>query len=270
VSDAGRGTPIRVEPRVRTRQQLAEAPARLVATLLSVATAGLLDAGRFRRGREYASSGAVTSLVVTPRNLLGTVMGSRREPYEVQIQTDLVPPPARGVANVQALSAITPDADEIQALCTCPDAVESVCKHAAAVLLAFAEETGDRPELLVTWRCGDVPAPDRATIGSRRWGTPESSVDRFAARARAARANGGSTAPPSPFATPAWLEYVEFAAEMPDADALVDALLTPAPDAPQGAGRVAPLGSERIGSFDLAGMVRSAQQAMCAASHDIV
>jgi hypothetical protein len=269
VSDDGATTTIRLQPRVRNRTELAAAPAKLVATLLSVATAGLLESGRFRRGREYASSGAVVQLVVSPRMLRGTVMGSRREPYEVEIHTDLVPPPPGGATNVAALTAITPDADEMHALCTCPDAAESVCKHAAAVLLAFAEEAGDRPALLVTWRCGDLPAQERATIGSRRWGSPPAStVERFAARGRADNPpDRRSRAPRSPFQTPAWLEFVAFAGELPDPDALAATVAEHASeDGPPGMR----LGAERIGSFDLSAMVRSAQQAMRAASHDIV
>ncbi|MCU1501516.1 MAG: hypothetical protein JWM12_870 [Ilumatobacteraceae bacterium] len=292
MSDAGSAAPVRIVPRVRTRQQLADAPAKLVATLLSVATAGLLDAGRFRRGREYASSGSVTELVVGSRTLRGTVQGSRREPYEVEVHTSLVRSPAGGVASVQALMSITPDADDLHVVCTCPDADDSVCKHAAAVLLAFGEEASDRPELLLTWRCGDVAAPERATIGSRRWGAPPErsvaggSVNRgpSGGRGPAGRGAGG---PPSPFATPAWLEFVDFPAPLPaitdvpvgalgpggeaDADAEGDGSGVAAPARPAPA-RSAPvsLGSERLGSFDLSAMVRSAQQAMRAASSDVI
>ena len=255
-----RSEPIRIDPRPRTRQQLAEAPAKLVATLLSVATAGLLDAGRFRRGREYASSGAVVRLVVAPRTVRGSVLGSRREPYAVEIHTELVTPPAGDTSNPAALMSITPDADELHAMCTCPDAADSVCKHAAAVLLAFAEEAADRPELLVVWRCGDVRPGERATIGSRRWTSP-SELDERRAASGSRHAERRPAAPPSPFATPEWLEFVAFADELPGADVLTDAGGPPAP---------LPLGAERIGGFDLSTMVRSAQQAMRAASHDIV
>jgi hypothetical protein len=274
MSDAGGPTPIRIEPRVRSRQQLAEAPAKLVATLLSVATAGLLDAGRFRRGREYASSGAVTRLVVSPRTLHGSVLGSRREPYEVEIHTDLVAPPAGGAMNPAALMSITPDADELHAMCSCPDAADSVCKHAAAVMLAFAEEAADRPALLIAWRCGDTPATQRATIGSRRWGIIDDIAERRAGAARRdARRPGRPVPPPSPFATRAWLEFVAFADELPDTDVLAAAVVEarspgdagdPLPAEPL------PLGSERVGGVDLSALVHSAQQAMRAAGHDIV
>ncbi len=44
------------------------------------------------------------------------------------------------------------------ATCSCPDADEGTCKHAAAALLAFADEVSLRPELLVAWRCAPSPA----------------------------------------------------------------------------------------------------------------
>jgi hypothetical protein len=282
VSDAIPPVPIRVVPQSRTRAQLAEAPAKLVSTLLSVTTAGLLDAGRFRRGREYASSGAVTELVVSPGTLHGTVMGSRREPYAVEVHTDIVAAPASGTASVQGLTAITPDADDLHAMCTCPDGMETTCKHAAAVLLAFAEEAGDRPELLVAWRCGAGAPVARATIGSRLRETPSApSSDRASVTGIAGRVGvgvghqagrvGGRAAgvAPSPFATPAWLDFVDFPTALPAVDEPLDP--STADDGP--ADRTSPatgLVSERLGLFDLAAMVRSAQQAMRAASNDII
>ncbi len=284
MSDADTPGPIRVVPQARTRAQLREAPAKLVATLLSVTTAGLMDAGRFRRGREYASSGAVTELVISVGTLRGTVSGSRREPYVVEVHTDIVAAPPGGTANVQALTAITPDADDLRAMCTCPDGAETTCKHAAAVLLAFAEEAGDRPELLVAWRCGAAAPSAKATIGSRRWeassvrpgglagvaGRIGVGVDAGRTGAGPGRTGGRQVAggPPSPFATPAWLEFVGFPAELPAVDAPSDRT---GDDMSAGrAGALGGLGSERLGLFDLAAMVRSAQQAMRAAGSDIV
>ena len=242
---------LRVVPRRRTRQQLSEAPAKLATTLISVATAGMLDAGRFRRGREYATSGAVTELVVRPGSVRGTVQGGRREPYVVDVHTEPGPAPAGGRVSAQQLAALAPAADELAARCTCPDADDGiVCKHAAAVLISLAEEIGDRPELLVVWRHGDAPSRARATIGSRLG-------------SGAARTPAPSTPAPSPFASPAWQEF--FAAPGPIPTGRPDGLGPERSEADRhgtdhvGADR---LGAERLGQLDLGELVRGARAAL--------
>lgn len=240
---------LRVVPRRRSRQELAAAPAKLATTLISVATAGMLDAGRFRRGREYATSGAVTELVVQPGSVRGTVQGSRRQPYVVDVHTEPGVSPGggrntEGRVSAQQLAALAPAADELAARCTCPDADDGVCKHAAAVLLALAEEVGDRPELLVVWRHGDAPSRERAIIGSRR-GPP------------AAPTRQRVTSAPSPFASPEWQEFFAAPGPLPSGE--------PSPvDAPTGAsdGEADRLGSEHLGQLDLADLVRSARAAL--------
>ena len=129
--------------------------------MLSVATAGMLDAVRFRRGREYASTGAVRSLDVDPGVLRGEVQGSRRTPYDVTVRTAMVPPPPPNRAPT-SMPTLAPSTSDLRASCTCPDADEGACKHIVAVLLSFADEVSLRPELLVTWRCAEGAAPPRA------------------------------------------------------------------------------------------------------------
>jgi hypothetical protein len=221
-----------VVPRYRGRAELDTAPAKLVSTLLSVAAAGLVDGGRFRRGRQYMLDGSVTALTVDQGELIGEVQGSRSDAYRVRIGTRLVPAPVlTGVAlsDRQALAAIAPDTDELDADCTCPDG-GSPCKHVAAVLLAFAAEAGDDPGLMLAWRCGDVAPRSRAAIGSRL------------------RRDSPRTAPvPSPFATPEWRVYFG----SPEALSPHHLDLEPLR-----------IGYERLGPFDVSEAVRSAHAAM--------
>lgn len=228
-----------VLPRPRSRDDLAGAPGKLLGTMISVTVAGLLDPVRFRRGREYANDGAVTSISVESGSLQATVQGSRREPYEVHVRTATVPPLPAG-ANPSALPTLAPGPGDVRTSCSCPDAADGTCKHAAAALLAFADEVSLRPELLVTWRCGTGQPVARAAVGSRR-----------PAPGRAA----APAAPPSPFETAEWTAFVT----APAAIDLDDVLATVRAAPP------ATVGSERLGAVDLSGMVRSALAAMRAA-----
>lgn len=232
---------IRIEPRPRTRRQLDEAPGKIVTTLLSVAAAGLVEPGRFRRGREYQLEGAVSELAVDPGVVRAIVQGSRRTPYEVLISTTFVPPVGDGTPlDRHRLAALTPDADDLHLTCTCPDG-DAPCKHAAAALLAFAAEAGDRPELLSNWRCGEPKGRARAVVGSRAGGPA------------AARHLPAAAAAASPFASPAWQEF--FGAGLPDPG-------EPIPFEPFG------IGAEHLGPFDVSAMIRSAQHAMTLAGRD--
>jgi len=220
-----------IVPRSRSRSELEAAPAKLVATLLSVAAAGLVDGGRFRRGREYATQGNVVDLRVEPGSLHGTVQGSRADPYVVEIETATVLRPP--ITDGRGVAAVVPDVDELGSVCSCPEGGD--CKHVVAVLLAFAAEAGDRPDLLLEWRCGDQPP--RASIGSRA--------------GRRAEQAWRDRPPPttSPFETPAWQAFFGLGLDDP-----------PLPDR-----RVldsAELGTELLGPFDVTAMVRSMHAAM--------
>ena len=234
---------ITLVPRPRSKDALVGAPGKLLGTMLSVTTAGLLDPGRFRRGREYAAAGAVTSMVVDAGSLRATVQGSRRAPYDVEVRTATVPALPAG-ANPATMPTLAPGPGDLRATCSCPDADTTTCKHAAAVLLAFADEVGLRPELLTAWRCAEgAAAPTRATIGSRRPppGTPRSAV---------------APAPASPFDTDEWAAFVAAPAGPPDLDAVLAAVRAAPPS---------PVGTERVGTVDVSAMVRSALAAMRAA-----
>jgi hypothetical protein len=144
------------------------AAGKLATTLLSVAIAGMAEPSRFRRGRAYFTERAVTRLDVSPGVVRGTVAGSRHDPYLTEVRTSLTvrPPDLAGAPQREHVVRLAPDADDLEALCSCPDE-ESPCKHVVATVLCFAAELGDRPELLAEWRCTPAPAADRAVVGSR-------------------------------------------------------------------------------------------------------
>jgi uncharacterized Zn finger protein len=64
------------------------------------------------------------------------------------------------------MMALVPDRDEISFVCTCPD-WDDPCKHAVAVMIAFADFVGDEPSALVRWRGKTQDPAARAAIGSR-------------------------------------------------------------------------------------------------------
>jgi hypothetical protein len=141
---------------------------RLATTLLSVAVAGMAEPNRFRKGRAYVAERAVTRIDVDPGRLTGTVVGTRVDPYRVIV--DVVSTTraagAVGAPDRPEVMRLTPEPDDIVVACTCPDDADP-CKHAVAVLLAFANELGPRPELLAEWRCGTVGEAPRAVVGGR-------------------------------------------------------------------------------------------------------
>ncbi len=141
---------------------------RLATTLLSVAVAGMAEPNRFRKGRAYVAERAVTRIDVDPGRLTGTVVGTRVDPYRVVVDVvsttraaEAIGAPARS-----EVMRLTPEPDDLVVQCTCPDDADP-CKHSVAVLLAFANELGSRPELLVEWRCGTIEPAPRAVVGAR-------------------------------------------------------------------------------------------------------
>jgi SWIM zinc finger len=140
---------------------------KLAATLLSVAVAGMAEPGRFRRGKTYLVDNAVLRVEVQPGLLRAEVIGSRSEPYHVQVHVPVVelPDGLPGRLERQHATVLVPDSDEIDTECTCPDDDEP-CKHAVAALLVLAQELPARPQLLVEWRAGAVGAT-RPAAGAR-------------------------------------------------------------------------------------------------------
>ncbi|MGD9997738.1 MAG: SWIM zinc finger family protein [Ilumatobacteraceae bacterium] len=159
---------ITIIPRAPDAHGAGSTAGKLATTLLSVAVAGMAEPSRFRRGRSYFTDRAVTRLDVAPGIVRGTVAGSRHEPYVTEVRTALTarPPGLSGAPQREHVVRLAPDADDLDATCSCPDE-GTPCKHVVATLLCFAAELGDRPELLAEWRCPPGPAADRAVVGSR-------------------------------------------------------------------------------------------------------
>jgi hypothetical protein len=142
----------------RPRRSLGNQPGRLVATMLRALAAELSDPGRSARAKAYARDGAVIEIDIRPGVVSGLVLGSRRDPYEVFLSAD--PAPAEEIAaadpaKLATLTMLIPGRDELAVSCSCPDAGGApglLCKHAIAVLLVLADESGIEPELLIRWR----------------------------------------------------------------------------------------------------------------------
>jgi hypothetical protein len=188
---------------------------RLAASLLSVTVAGLADPQRFRRGKGYLVDNAVSRLEVSEGVLLATVMGGRPEPYHVTITVETVArPDDLGQTPERAhVARLIPRNEELLCSCTCPD-WDDPCKHGVAALLALAAELGSRPELLITWRCGDVDDRARTKVGSR------ARADRHLRLVR-------PPPPPSPYETPEWHEFAGDDLEIPHCQVPTESLTLP-------------------------------------------
>ena len=136
----------------------------LVPTMLNTLVVRMTDPNRLSRGRTYARQGAVDDLEVHDGVITGSVQGSRARPYEVTVRVK----PAEAF---ESLRALVPEPPDVSFLCSCPD-WDDPCKHAVAVMMAFAELVADDPDLLRVWRgkpaSGSGP---RAVIGSRTGST---------------------------------------------------------------------------------------------------
>lgn len=189
---------------------------RLAASLLSVTVAGMADPQRFRRGKGYLADNAVSRLELSEGVLLATVVGGRPEPYHVTITVEMVarPDDLGQVLERSHVARLIPRGEELLCSCTCPD-WDDPCKHAVAALLALAAELGPRPELLATWRCGDLDDRDRPKVGSR-------------ARADRHLRLVPPAPPPSPFETPEWREFAGDDVDIPRCTVPSEALSLPA------------------------------------------
>ena len=148
---------------------------------------------RFGRGRQYATAGQVTELVLDGPHVEATVVGSREDPYSLSLDFTA----ATGAAQERISAAIAAEPmllgrlltddlpTEIEALfraedlplfpqaapvgtdpsgrlvydvkmhCSCPDWARP-CKHLVAVLLLLGEEIAQRPSALLSLRGVDI------------------------------------------------------------------------------------------------------------------
>ncbi|HMH37814.1 MAG TPA: SWIM zinc finger family protein [Streptosporangiaceae bacterium] len=134
--------------------------------------------GRLSRGRNYARSGQVLTLDISPGYVTARVQGSRAKPYQVRIQVlQLTTPQWRRVEQALAGQALfrarllagemPPEIEEVFAECgtplfpgsaadldmhcSCPD-WEVPCKHLAAVCYVLAETFDADPFAMLAWR----------------------------------------------------------------------------------------------------------------------
>ena len=118
-----------ITPQVRQRND-SDPVGKLAGTLLSVTVAGMADTQRFRRGKGYVTNGSVTRLEIRKGTLIGSVIGSRAEPYTATISVDIMPRPPgmTGAPERDHVKSLIPHAGEMVSTCTCPD-WEDPCKH---------------------------------------------------------------------------------------------------------------------------------------------
>lgn len=141
------------------------------------------DEGRLSRGRALYRKGAVSDLAVVDGSVIASVRGSQGDDYETTISTTPAPPGVRrefvdGSAAGRSLDELIEDGIDIcpreidlAFACDCPDWDEP-CKHAAAVVLAFADRVDlDEAELL-RWR-GLDPAAAHGPAASTPGAAPE-------------------------------------------------------------------------------------------------
>ena len=132
---------------------------------------------RLARGRGYARSGAVQELEIRPGEVYASVQGSRRRPYSVTIEIDVLQAEQWGrvekqlAGRVDLLSALLagqmpehiedafhdtgltlfPTRREFVADCTCPD-MANPCKNIAATCYVLADRLDENPFALLAWR----------------------------------------------------------------------------------------------------------------------
>lgn len=126
----------------------------LASAMLSAAVAERADPARFGRGRTYARDGSVIALTAEPGLLTGRVVGSRPAPYQVTVAVPGLGKRAAELldeAGQRGINELVPAPRELRVSCSCPDDA-SMCKHAVAVVLAFAQRVGLEPGLLAQWR----------------------------------------------------------------------------------------------------------------------
>ena len=156
-----------------------------------------LDPNRLPRGRDYARSGAVGELALSPGEARAEVRGRKRSPYLTRVRvrrfTDdewdrvldvicaqlgraaalldgEVPPEVAGDLAAAGLSLL-PGAGEVGPRCSCPDDADP-CKHAAAVCYLVADALDEDPFVALLLR-GRTRGEMLAGLRARRRGAPD-------------------------------------------------------------------------------------------------
>ena len=160
---------------------------------------------RLARGRGYARSGAVQELEIRPGEVYASVQGSRRRPYSVTIEIDVLQPEQWSrvekqlAGRVDLLSALLagqmpehiedafhdtgltlfPTRREFVADCTCPD-MANPCKHIAATCYVLADRLDEDPFALLAWRGrrkADLLSRIETLRDAQAWAQVEASPD---------------------------------------------------------------------------------------------
>jgi len=144
---------------------------------------------RLARGRSYIRSGAVLDLQIERGNVTALVQGSRRTPYNVQVQIeslsdrqlgDIEKLCDQGIRDLEQLLAgrfpkelkelftaegrgLFPTPQEIGFSCSCPDWA-SMCKHVTAVLYGIGARFDEDPTLFFALRNIDFQRLLKKTI----------------------------------------------------------------------------------------------------------
>jgi uncharacterized Zn finger protein len=156
-----------------------------------------LDPNRLPRGRDYARSGAVGELVVSPGEARAEVRGRKRSPYLTRVRVrrfsdeewdrvlDVicaqlgraaalldgeVPPEVAGDLAAAGLSLL-PGPGEVGPRCSCPDDADP-CKHAAAVCYLVADALDEDPFVALLLR-GRTRGEVLAGLRTRRRGAAD-------------------------------------------------------------------------------------------------
>jgi uncharacterized Zn finger protein len=138
----------------------------------------LVDAGRLRRGRTYARKGQVLSIEETRSGIEAKVQGSRKRPYNVTINIDVLsnaqwekvidvlaeqaiftaqllagemPAEIEEAFKAAGVSLFPQKGAELMTSCSCPDWANP-CKHVAAVHYILGEQFDEDPFLLFRLR----------------------------------------------------------------------------------------------------------------------
>jgi uncharacterized Zn finger protein len=173
----------------------------------------LVDPGRLQRGRHYARTGQVLSLVETQYGVEGQVQGSRPTPYDVTIQVtpltdeqwdrviDALSEQALFTAQLLAgempssiedafqaagVSLFPSSAGDLFSECSCPDWANP-CKHVAATHYILGDRFDDDPFLLFRMR-GRSQEQILQALRARRAGLPD--ITEAEAEAQAAEEQG--------------------------------------------------------------------------------
>jgi uncharacterized Zn finger protein len=181
-----------------------------------------LDPNRLPRGRDYARTGAVVDLVLTPGEARARVQGRRSQPYETRIRVrqfteqewdrvldsvsaqlgraaalldGQLPPEVADDAAVAGLDLL-PGTGEVGPRCNCPDDADP-CKHAAAVCYLIADALDADPFALLLLR-GRTRGEVLAGLRTRRRGmdahegsTPGRAISGASARQEEAEGDRG-------------------------------------------------------------------------------